>query len=177
MTGSSSDGLLALWLHPLLITVNTGSTALLLIYTMYSYFTLIFSVYFHSSSLSASWQRIYNTGTIKVSLNYTLPIPLHYSTHKIFKSHFKSSLVDELFVAVSYRELRTENWTVEQSRAEQKLTAGNQPARSLLASGPGGTSGHIFDWTVAPFVFKITPLHGPHGKQPLLLKHVYRTIA
>jgi hypothetical protein len=32
----------------------------------------------------------------------------------------------------------------EQSRAEQKLTAGNQPARSLLASGPGGTRGHIF---------------------------------
>jgi hypothetical protein len=32
----------------------------------------------------------------------------------------------------------------EQSRAEQKLTAGNQPARSLLTSGPGGTRGHIF---------------------------------
>jgi hypothetical protein len=33
---------------------------------------------------------------------------------------------------------------LEQSRAEQKLTAGNQPARSLLASGLGGTRGHIF---------------------------------
>jgi hypothetical protein len=32
----------------------------------------------------------------------------------------------------------------EQSRAEQKLTAGNQPARSLLPSGPSGTRGHIF---------------------------------
>jgi hypothetical protein len=31
-----------------------------------------------------------------------------------------------------------------QSRAEHKLTAGNQPARSLLASDPGGTRGHIF---------------------------------
>jgi hypothetical protein len=29
-------------------------------------------------------------------------------------------------------------------RAEQKLTAGNQPARSLLASIPAGTHGHVF---------------------------------
>jgi hypothetical protein len=32
----------------------------------------------------------------------------------------------------------------EQSRAEQKLTADNQPARSLLASSPAGTHGNIF---------------------------------
>jgi hypothetical protein len=32
------------------------------------------------------------------------------------------------------------NW----SRAEQKLTAGNQPALSILAPGPAGTHGHIF---------------------------------
>jgi hypothetical protein len=31
-----------------------------------------------------------------------------------------------------------------QSRTEQRLTAGNQPARSLLASSPAGTHGHIF---------------------------------
>jgi hypothetical protein len=31
-----------------------------------------------------------------------------------------------------------------QSRAEQKLTTGNQPARSLLESSPAGTHGHIF---------------------------------
>jgi hypothetical protein len=40
--------------------------------------TLIPSVYLHWSS------RIYNTGTIKVSLNHTLPKPVHYSTHKVF---------------------------------------------------------------------------------------------
>jgi hypothetical protein len=56
--------------------------------------TLIFSVYFHYSSLSVSWQRIYNTGTIKVSLNHALPISLYYNTHKVFKSHVKSSQVD-----------------------------------------------------------------------------------
>jgi hypothetical protein len=32
-----------------------------------------------------------NTQTVKVSLNYTLPIPLHYSTHKVFKSQVNSS--------------------------------------------------------------------------------------
>jgi hypothetical protein len=63
--------------------------------------------YFHQSPLSTSWQRNYNTGTIKVSLNYTLPIPLNYSAYKVLKLHIKSSQVDEIFVAVSYRELRT----------------------------------------------------------------------
>jgi hypothetical protein len=33
--------------------------------------------------------------------------------------------------------------TIKQKQ-KQKLTAGNQPARSLLASGPAGTHGHIF---------------------------------
>jgi hypothetical protein len=32
----------------------------------------------------------------------------------------------------------------EQSRAGQKLTAGKQPARSHLASGPAGTQGRLF---------------------------------
>jgi hypothetical protein len=38
--------------------------------------------------------RIYNTGTIKVSLNYTFPIPVCYSTHTVFKSHVKFSQAD-----------------------------------------------------------------------------------
>jgi hypothetical protein len=45
-------------------------------------YSLISSIYFHWSSLSISWQRTYSTGTIKVSLNHTLPISLHYSTLK-----------------------------------------------------------------------------------------------
>jgi hypothetical protein len=69
-----------------------------------------FSVYFYKPSLSASCKWIYKMGTIKVSLNYTLPIPMHYSTHKVFKLHCKSSQVDKLFVAVSYQDLRTQNW-------------------------------------------------------------------
>jgi hypothetical protein len=48
--------------------------------------TLIYSVYFYKCALSVSWQRIYNTRTIKVSLNHTLPISLYYSTLKVFTS-------------------------------------------------------------------------------------------
>jgi hypothetical protein len=39
----------------------------------------------------AQWGQ--ETGTIKVSLNHALPISLCYSTHKVFKSHIKSSHV------------------------------------------------------------------------------------
>jgi hypothetical protein len=42
--------------------------------------TLISSVYLHYSS------RIYNTGSIKVTLNHTLPTSLCHSKHKVFKS-------------------------------------------------------------------------------------------
>jgi hypothetical protein len=63
----------------------------LLIYTIYNHSTLIFSVYFHKSSVSASWQRVYNMGTVKISLIYTLQIPLHYSTNIVFNSQVQSS--------------------------------------------------------------------------------------
>jgi hypothetical protein len=53
--------------------------------------TLISLVSLHQSS----W--IYNTETIKVSLNHTFPISLHYNTHKVFKSHIKSSQPDLLY--------------------------------------------------------------------------------
>jgi hypothetical protein len=56
---------------------------LLLIYAIYNHSTLIFSVYLHLSSLSACWQRIYNTRTVKFSLNYTFPISMHYSTSNV----------------------------------------------------------------------------------------------
>jgi hypothetical protein len=48
--------------------------------------TLISSVHLHQSS----W--VYNMGAITVLLNYTLPIPLHCNTHRVFQSHVKSSL-------------------------------------------------------------------------------------
>jgi hypothetical protein len=40
-------------------------------------------------------------------------------------------------------------------RAEQKLTADNQPARSLLASGPAGTHGHIFFFSLDLCLFSL----------------------
>jgi hypothetical protein len=46
------------------------------------------------------FSRIYNTGTIKVSLNHTLPISLHYSTHKAFKAHVISSQADVLYYSL-----------------------------------------------------------------------------
>jgi hypothetical protein len=56
--------------------------------------TLIFLVYFHRASLFFSWHRIYNTGTIKVSLNHTFPISLYCSTckvtYKVFLAEFNS---------------------------------------------------------------------------------------
>jgi hypothetical protein len=36
------------------------------------------------------------------------------------------------------------NSLIPRDKQKQKLTAGNQPASSLLASGPAGTHGHIF---------------------------------
>jgi hypothetical protein len=54
---------------------------------------------------------MYNTGTIKVSLNHTLPISLYYSTHEVFKSHIKSSQADfncKLPVAISYHKLNSQ---------------------------------------------------------------------
>jgi hypothetical protein len=36
----------------------------------------------------------YSAGVIQVSVNYTLPISLYYSTHKVLKTHNKSSLSD-----------------------------------------------------------------------------------
>jgi hypothetical protein len=66
-------------------------------------FPLVFTVRFLA--------RIYNTGTIKVSLNCTLPISLYYSKHNFFKSQTNYSQADffncELPVATSYRQLNS----------------------------------------------------------------------
>jgi hypothetical protein len=55
---------------------------------------LIYTVCFWYSTISVSWQRIYRTGIIKVSIKYTLLVSLHYTTHKVFKSHTNSSPAD-----------------------------------------------------------------------------------
>jgi hypothetical protein len=47
-------------------------------------------------SLSVSWQRFFNMGTVTV----TLQMSLHYSTHEAFKSHVKSPQDDVLYYSV-----------------------------------------------------------------------------
>jgi hypothetical protein len=60
-------------------------------YTSRCYVTDLNNGYsFTMSSLSVSWQWIFNTGTISV----TLQISLYYSTHRVFKSHIESSQAD-----------------------------------------------------------------------------------
>jgi hypothetical protein len=60
------------------------------------------------SSLSVSWQRIYNTGTITVSLNYTLQV-LHINS----SLHSRTPATNAFLHSLPYRtELSTElSWT------------------------------------------------------------------
>jgi hypothetical protein len=58
---------------------------------MYNHSILIFSVYLHKFS------RVYNTGTIIVSLNHTFKI---LNINKILKSHVKSSQAELLYSSV-----------------------------------------------------------------------------
>jgi hypothetical protein len=81
---------LVIWFIGYLQIVTTIIT-LLLIYIMYSHSILISSVDLHKSS------RVYNTGTIIVSLNHTFKI---LNINKIFKSHVKSSEADLLYSSV-----------------------------------------------------------------------------
>jgi hypothetical protein len=92
--------------HLQVVTTSTCNTVTDFHTTNHS--MLIFSVYFHLSSLSISWKWICSAGTVEVSLNYTLPVSLYYITHKVFKSHVKPSQADfnyELPVAISYHKL------------------------------------------------------------------------
>jgi hypothetical protein len=81
----------------ILMATNTGNI------NGYSFICKVFLVRFHAVDS--------NTGAITV----TFQISLHYSTHKVFKSHVKSSLADfecffnyELRVAISYWELNSQ---------------------------------------------------------------------
>jgi hypothetical protein len=69
---------------------------LLLIYTIYNHSILIFSVCFHWSSLSVSWQLIYNTVTIESLAKFHTPNTDYFCAHKVFKSHVNSSQADFL---------------------------------------------------------------------------------
>jgi hypothetical protein len=73
----------------------------LVVVTTVNYYITDFHTTKHSSPISSVYlhwsSRIYNAGTIKVTQNHKLAIPLHSSTHKVFKSHVKSSQVDFLY--------------------------------------------------------------------------------
>jgi hypothetical protein len=75
--------------------------------------TLISSVSLHCSS------RIYHTGTMQVSLDYTLQV-LH--INRVFQSHFKSSQVDELSSSTMNSELSTQNPVTHQPTISLQLT-------------------------------------------------------
>jgi hypothetical protein len=53
-------------------------------YNLLILFPLVFAIHFLATVLS--------TQTIRVLLNHTLQMLLHYSTHKVFTSHLKSSI-------------------------------------------------------------------------------------
>jgi hypothetical protein len=97
------------------ITYNTVLDLHNLHYNLLSLFPLVFTIRFLATDL--------NTGILQVWLHHTLPISLYYSTHKVFKSHVKSSQTDLLFPSVLLVPIRslvrvllprllfTRNWT------------------------------------------------------------------
>jgi hypothetical protein len=127
--------------------------------------TLISSVYLHYSS------RIYNTGTMKISLNHTIPIPLYYSTHKVFKSQVKSSQADLLFSSsttnFSWLSL-TKNWLVPEPNefCHFHCRGTDTSSQETQVTWPPPTAA----W-----------LHRGHGKHSLLyccmLDRVYKAVA
>jgi hypothetical protein len=79
-------------------------------------------------------------GTVKVSLNYTLPIPLHYSTHKVFNSQVNYSS-NMNFPRLS----PTENCSVKvkvKVKVPLRLTVGQSV--SLAVEPPSGAHDQIF---------------------------------
>jgi hypothetical protein len=81
--------------------------------------------------------------TITGLLNHTLQISLQPQlTQKffVFTRRFLVTVFNTVIITVSL------NYTLPDfmPKQKQKLTAGNQPARSHLALGPAGTHGHIF---------------------------------
>jgi hypothetical protein len=56
---------------------------------------------------------------IQVSLNYTLPISLHNNTHKVLKSHNKSSLAG--FSAITHYHIKSSNHTLDPHRLTSSI--------------------------------------------------------
>jgi hypothetical protein len=96
MTGSSlDDGIYyQLVTHSLLITI-THKQYSAITHLQHLQFTVAHALGFPVST-SCLVATDLNTGSIQVSRNHTVPIPLHDSTHKVSTSHLKSSQVDEL---------------------------------------------------------------------------------
>jgi hypothetical protein len=88
-------------------------------------------------SLSISWQWIYNTGTIKVSLNHTLPISLYYSTHKVFNSRVRvftgrPLILFQLSMVMSYRKLTHNCFGQSQSQSQSYVMTDGSVGQSVL---------------------------------------------
>jgi hypothetical protein len=126
----------------------------------------------HTNLLSPSalvFTDLYKTGTIKVSLNHTLPISLCYSTHKVFKSHVKSSQADFLYTSATTNFPwlpPTENWLAEPKEIYHLYSRGTDTHHRKHVTWPPSNAA----W-----------LHRGHGKHSLLyccvLDRVYRAVA
>jgi hypothetical protein len=88
MTGSSSDDwiLLVLRLQVLLITLNY--TAIPIVHTLQSFHTDLLC----PNLYSVHWSELHYTALINATNR--LLVSLYYNTHKVFKTHAKSSQVD-----------------------------------------------------------------------------------
>jgi hypothetical protein len=102
---------------------------------------------------------MYNTGTIKVSLNHTLPISLQYITHKVFKSHVESSQADFLYSSSTTKFpwlSSTGNWLIAEPESESvRVTLRLTVSPSVLVSSPvwGPWPDIYFDWKLLSYLF------------------------
>jgi hypothetical protein len=81
--------LLIPWLQPVLITLKYRQYSTITNVHIFQ-FTIAHTLGFPAFTIHVLATDL-NTETVEVSLEYIPPISLHYSTHKAFKSHIKSS--------------------------------------------------------------------------------------
>jgi hypothetical protein len=75
---------------------------------------------------------MYNTGTVKALLNYTIPISMYYCIHNVFKLHVKSSRSDFLYSSVLLVPIRSNP----QSQSQSYFTIGGLPQSVCLGVKP-----------------------------------------
>jgi hypothetical protein len=94
MTGSNSDD----WIYSHLVTHAHLITRAYKQYSVIVHLYILQTTVAHALRFTDSTSLLpatdLNTQTIRVLLNHTVQMLLHYSTHKVFTSHFKSSQDD-----------------------------------------------------------------------------------